>query len=129
VNGATERRREEAMRMKYALLIYGRESAWQSMPEDELNAVYQQYEDFGKWIADQGWARGGEELASTSSATCVRLEDGRTVTTDGPYAETKEQLGGFYLIECENLDQAIDAASRIPGIDRGTIEVRPVVEH
>ena len=115
--------------MKYALLIYGQESAWQSMAEDQLKAVYQQYEDFGKWLAEKSWGRGGEELASTSSATCVRLENGRPVTTDGPYAETREQLGGFYLIECDNLDQAVDAASRIPGIDRGVIEVRPVVEH
>ncbi len=115
--------------MKYALLIYGEESAWQGMPEDELKAVYQQYEDFGKWLAEQGWVRGGEELAATSSATTVRLENGRPVTTDGPYAETKEQLGGFYLIECENLDQAIEAASRVPGIDRGAIEVRPIVDH
>jgi hypothetical protein len=117
------------MSVKYALLIYGQESAWQDMAEEELLATYRQYDEFGKWLAEQGWARGGEELSSTSSATSVRLENGRAVTTDGPFAETKEQLGGFYLIECDNLDQAIDAASRLPGIQRGTIEVRPVVEH
>jgi len=115
--------------MKYALLIYGQEGAWQTMTEEEQRAAYQGYEDFGKWLAEKGWGRGGEELASTSSATSVRLENGRPVTTDGPFAETKEQLGGFYLIECNNLDQAIDAAQRIPGVDRGTIEVRPIVEH
>jgi hypothetical protein len=115
--------------MKYALLIYGEEDAWMGLSDEDRQAVYSQYAEFGKWLADQGWARGGEELASTSSATCVGLRDGKTVTTDGPYAETKEQLGGFFLIECGNLDQAIEAASRIPGIDRGTIEVRPVVDN
>jgi hypothetical protein len=115
--------------MKYALLIYGDEVAWTGLSDEDRQVVYGQYMDFGKWLADRGWARGGEELASTSSATCVRLRDGKTVTTDGPYAETKEQLGGLYLIECENLDQAIEAASRLPGIDRGTIEVRPVVDN
>ena len=115
--------------MKYALLIYGQESAWMGLSDEDREAAYRQYSHFGKWLADRGWARGGEELASTSSATCVTIRDGQTATTDGPYAETKEQLGGFYLIECDNLDQAIEAAARVPGIDRGTIEVRPIVDH
>src|SRR2546423_12414898 len=115
--------------MKYALLIYGQEATWTGLSDEDREAVYHRYMDFGKWLADRGWDRGGEELASTSSATCVRIRDGETATTDGPYAETREQLGGFYLIECENLDQAIEAASRVPGIDRGTIEVRPIVDH
>jgi hypothetical protein len=114
--------------MKYALLIYASEDTWTELSEEDREAVYGRYMEFGKWLADRGWARGGEQLASTSSATCVRLRDGKTFTTDGPYAETKEQLGGFYLIECENLDQAIEASSRIPAVERGTIEVRPVVE-
>jgi hypothetical protein len=115
--------------MKYALLIYGEEDAWTGLSDKDRQAVYGQYMEFGKWLADRGWARGGEELASTSSATCVRLRDGKLAATDGPFAETREQLGGFYLIECDNLDQAIEAASRIPGLDRGTIEVRPVVDN
>jgi hypothetical protein len=115
--------------MKYALLIYGQEAAWKELSEEDRDAAYREYMEFGKWLADRGWARGGEELASTSSATSVRMRDGEAVATDGPFAETKEQLGGFYLIECENLDQAIQAASRLPGIQRGTIEVRPVVDH
>ena len=69
------------MTVKYALLIYGQESAWQDMAEEELQATYRQYDEFGKWLAEQGWARGGEELSSTSSATSVRLENGRAVTT------------------------------------------------
>jgi hypothetical protein len=115
--------------MKYALLIYGEEEAWTTLSEEESRDVYQQYDAFGRWLQEKGWARGGEELASTSSATSVRKADGRVEATDGPYAETKEQLGGFYLVECDNLDQAIEAASRLPGIDRGTIEVRPVIDH
>jgi hypothetical protein len=114
--------------VKYALLIYAEESAWEDAPDDERRAVHQRYTNYGKWLADQGWVRGGEELASSSLATCVRVQDGRTMTTDGPFTETKEQLGGFYLIECDNLDQAIEAASRLPAADRGIIEVRPVVE-
>ena len=116
--------------MKYLLLIYVQEGGWEGLSDEERQAVYRQHMEFGKWLSDRGWARGGEELASTSSATSVRVENGRTVTTDGPYTETKEQLGGFYLIECENLDQAIEAASRLPGADRGaTIEVRPIVDN
>ncbi|MFI5226549.1 MAG: YciI family protein, partial [Candidatus Limnocylindrales bacterium] len=68
----------------------------------------------------------GEALQPTPTATTVRVRDGRTVTTDGPYAETKEQLGGFYLVECANIDEAIDAAARIPGALHGAIEVRPI---
>ncbi|HEY7282594.1 MAG TPA: YciI family protein [Actinomycetota bacterium] len=115
--------------MRYALLIYGEEGDWDSATDEERQAVYGRYRDFGSWLEERNWIRGGEELASSSSATCVRVENGRTATTDGPFAETKEQLGGFYLIDCDNLDQAIEAASRIPAATRGTIEVRPIVEN
>ncbi len=115
--------------MKYALLIYADESGWDSVSDEEKRAVYGQYRAFGEWLGERDWNRGGEELASASSATCVRVENGRTTTTDGPFVETKEQLGGIYLIECDDLDQAIEAASRIPAAQRGTIEVRPVVDN
>ncbi|HXJ63502.1 MAG TPA: YciI family protein [Actinomycetota bacterium] len=115
--------------MKYALLIYGEEGSWDALSDDEREAEYRRYSEFGDWLRERGWNLGGEELASSSSATCVRVEGSRTESTDGPYAETKEQLGGFYLIECENLDQAIEAAARIPAASRGTIEVRPIVDH
>ena len=115
--------------MKYALLIYGEEEAWNALSEDEARDVYRRYGEFGEWLQERGLLRGGEELASTSAATSVRRVDGRIEATDGPYAESKEQLGGFYLIECDNLDQAIEAASRIPAAERGTIEVRPVAVH
>ena len=116
------------MSVKYALLIYAQEGGWDALSDDERKAITQQYSDFGTWLSGRGWIRGGDQLAETSSATSVRVENGRTVTTDGPYAETKEQLGGFYLIECDNLDQAIEAASRIPAAQGGLIEVRPLME-
>jgi hypothetical protein len=72
--------------------------------------------------------QGGEPLAATTSATTVRTQDGQTLTTDGPFAETKEQLGGYYIIDCENLDQAIDAASRCPAANGGSVEVRPIAQ-
>src|SRR5437879_10781843 len=100
--------------MRYALLIYAGEDATGSRPEEALEALHGRCADYSAWLQDRGWIRGGEQLAATSSATCVRVEGGRTVATDGPYAETEEQLGGFYLIECQNLDQAIEAAARVP---------------
>jgi hypothetical protein len=117
------------MPVKYALLLYGDEAAWESVPENQRQEVYGRYRQLGEWLTDRGWMRGGDELASASTATCVRIENGRTVTTDGPFTETKEQLGGFYLIECENLDQAIEVAGRIPVAERGTVEVRPIVDN
>ena len=114
--------------MRYALLIYAEEGDWDSASDGEKQAVYTKHRELGAWLRERDWMRGGDELASSSTATSVRVEGGRTVTTDGPFAETREQLGGFYLIECDNLDQAIEAASRIPAAERGTIEVRPIVE-
>src|SRR5207247_5684113 len=107
---------------------YAEEGAWEDTTEEERRAVYQRYSDYGTWLAGQGWIRGGDQLASSASATCVRIEAGRTVSTDGPFAETKEQLGGFYLIECDNLDQALEAAAKLPAANGGSVEVRPVVE-
>jgi hypothetical protein len=112
---------------KYVLLIYGDESSGGDMTPEEGAAMSQAYDDYTKWLVDKGWMQGGEGLQPTSTATTVRVRDGQTVTTDGPFAETKEQLGGFYLVECDDLDQAIDAASRIPGAKHGTVEVRPVM--
>ena len=114
------------MPVRYALLIYGEEGIWAAASDEERAATYRQHADYGTWLRGRGWLRGGEELAGSSSATCVRVEDGRTLSTDGPVAETDEQLGGFYLIECDDLDQAIEAASHLPTSDRGTVEVRPI---
>jgi hypothetical protein len=114
--------------MRYLLLIYGDESAWASATPEDQQAEFQAYAEYTKWLQDGGWMRGGDALHPTPTATTVRVRDGQTLTTDGPFAETKEQLGGFYLIECENLDQALQAAAKLPAAKGGSVEVRPVVE-
>jgi hypothetical protein len=116
--------------MKYALLIHDDESAWARMSDEDRNQLFKEYSEFGNDLVARGLMRGGEQLQPTSAASTVRVRDGKTLTTDGPFAETKEQLGGFYLIECDNLDEAIDAAARIPSTRvGGVIEVRPIVEY
>ena len=112
--------------MRYMLLIYGDEAAWNALGPEGQGAEYQAYLDFSNWLAEKGWMRGGEPLEETAQATTVRVRDGQTLTTDGPFAETKEQLGGYYIIECDDLDQAVDAASRIPAARGGSIEIRPI---
>jgi hypothetical protein len=112
--------------MRYALLIYGNEAAASQMSQQEEQAIMAAYNAFGERHKDV--IVGGEALVPSTTATTVRVRDGKTVTTDGPFAETKEQLGGFYLVKCENLDEAIEIASHIPGATDGSIEVRPVME-
>jgi hypothetical protein len=114
--------------VRYILLIYGDESTWAAMGPEEQGSQYQAYDDYTNWLKEQGWYEGGEPLNATSSATTVRVRDGETLSTDGPFAETKEQLGGYYIVNCDNLDQAIDAASRIPAARGGSIEVRPILD-
>jgi hypothetical protein len=114
--------------VRYMLLIYGDESQWGTFTPEEQKAEFEAYDAFGKWLSEKGWMRGGDALQGTPMATSVRLREGKVLTTDGPFAETKEQLGGFYQIECENLDQAIEAAAKIPAARGGTIEVRPIAE-
>ena len=114
--------------MRYALLIYANEQDWASQTEEQSQAVNQEYMAFTKDIIDRGLMKGGEALQATATATTVRVRDGETLTTDGPFAETKEQLGGFYLVDCKDLDEAIEVAARIPDVRRGSIEVRPVME-
>jgi hypothetical protein len=111
--------------VKYALLIYSNDTEWDSLSEDEQKAVYGEY--FA--ISESAGVVGGQELQSAETATTVRVRNGSTLTTDGPFAETKEALGGFFLFEAGDLDAAIDIASRIPAARRGgAVEVRPVVE-
>src|SRR5439155_10920966 len=109
------------------LLIHGEERGWEDASEEERRAVYARYDAFGKEAEGRGIIRGGEELRGTDAATTVRVRDGETLVTDGPFAETKEQLGGFFLLECESVDEAIEMAAKIPGAETGAIEVRPVV--
>jgi hypothetical protein len=114
--------------MQYALLIYASEQDWANQTEEEGQAQFQEYMAFTKDIVDRGLYKGGEALQPTATATSVRVRDGETLTTDGPFAETKEQLGGFYLVEAKDLDEAIEIATKIPDVRRGSIEVRPVME-
>ena len=114
--------------MQYALLIYASEQEWASQTEEESQAQFQEYMAFTKDIVDRGLYKGGEALQPTATATTVRVRDGETLSTDGPFAETKEQLGGFYVVEAKDLDEAIEIATRIPDVRGGSIEVRPVME-
>ena len=111
--------------MQYALLIYTEEPT-EAPPEEVMAAEMEAYNAFGQHITDRGAMKGGEALAPSSTATTVRVRDGRTISTDGPFAETKEVLGGFYLVEAADLDEAIGYAAMIPGAKHGSIEVRPV---
>jgi hypothetical protein len=112
--------------MKVMALIYGDESRWDAASEAEREAMYERYRAFGQ--SADGKVLDGAELAPTRSATTVRVRDGETIVTDGPYAETKEQLGGFYLLEVESLDEAAELAAQIPGAATGAIEVRAAAE-
>jgi hypothetical protein len=113
--------------MQYMCLIYDNEQAWQGMSEDERNAVFGEYNAFTESIKSSGNYLAGDALQPTSTATTVRIRNDETLTTDGPFAETKEQLGGYYLIEAKDADEALAIAARIPSAKYGSIEVRPVV--
>jgi hypothetical protein len=112
--------------MQYALLIYTDEKLDAEATKEQMDAVMAAYFTFGEQYKDK--IVGGEALMSTQSATTVRAPEGKALTTDGPFAETKEQLGGFYLVEAANLDEAIEIAAHIPGAAFGSIEVRPVMK-
>jgi hypothetical protein len=109
--------------MRYLLLIAGEETTNEPDPN-----VLNQYGEWAKEAAERGILQGGERLRPTADATTVRVRNGETLTTDGPYAETKEQLGGYFLVECADLDQAVMAAAKIPGASTGSVEVRPIWE-
>jgi len=114
--------------MKYLLMIYSDEHAFEVMSEDERHEVYAAYDELMKDLAAKGHMLGGDELAPTSTATTVQVRGGERMVTDGPFAETKEQLGGYFLIDVDDLDAAIDIAARIPSVHSGSIEVRPIAE-
>jgi hypothetical protein len=111
--------------MQYMLLIYGEEPN-EAAPEDLMAAEYEEYGEFTAFLRARDAMLAGEALEPTPTATTVRVVDGKTLTTDGPFAETKEALGGFYLVEAADLDEAIRFAAMIPGARRGAIEIRPV---
>ena len=109
-------------------LIYGDETAGADASPEDMQAMFGAYMKFGEEVTAEGILRGGDALQPSTSATMVRVRNGETLLSDGPFAETREQLGGFYMVECDTLDQAIDAARRIPGALTGAIEVRPIME-
>ncbi len=114
--------------MRYLCLIYENEKAWESKPQAELEGIMGEYFAFTEDIRSNGKLVAGEALQPTPTATTVRVRNGKISTTDGPYAETKEQLGGFYLIDAKDLNDAIQVAAKIPGARDGSIEVRPVID-
>ena len=114
--------------MQYALLIYTPERETEPTPQ-ELGEEMDAYNAFTEHVRSRGAMKGGEALESVDTATTVRVVDGKTITTDGPFAETKETLGGFYLVEAADLDEAISFAAMMPGAKRGCIEVRPVWDY
>ena len=113
--------------MKYLLLIYENEAAFAKIPEAEQGKIFEEYMAYTRRIKKSGNYVSGEALEPVSTATTVRVKDGKTLTTDGPFAETREQLGGFYLVEAKNLDEAIALAAGIPASRAGSIEVRPIM--
>ena len=113
--------------MQYMCLIYDDEKVWQGMSEDERNQVFGEYGAFTESIQESGNLVAGDALEPTSTATTVRVRNGETLVTDGPFAETKEQLGGYYLIDATDVDEALKIAERIPSARYGSIEVRPVM--
>lgn len=113
--------------MQYLCLIYDSEASRGTMSESEGKAFNDAYMSFTQDIIKSGHFKAGEALKPTSTATTVRVRGGKTTTTDGPFAETREQLGGFYLIEAKDLDEATAIAARIPSAKSGSIEVRPIL--
>jgi hypothetical protein len=116
------------VRMKYLLLIYADEHAWENTSPEGREAMYEEYGSLMRELTAKGQMLGGDELAPTSSATTVRIADGERLVTDGPFAETKEALGGYFLVDVDDLDAAIDIAVRIPAARHGSIEVRPLLD-
>jgi hypothetical protein len=114
--------------MQYMLLIYTSEAGMKDATAADREAMLLSYREFTQSIINSGNMKKGDALQPTSTATSVRVRDGKTLTTDGPFAETKEQLGGYYLVEAKDLDEATKLAARIPGARQGTIEVRPVMQ-
>jgi hypothetical protein len=115
--------------MQYLLMIYVDERQMAGVSEADAKAMTAEYGVFTQDIVQKGYFKAGDRLKPSSTATTVRVKDGKTLTTDGPFAETREQLGGYYLVEAKDLDEAVAIAARIPGARTGSVEVRPVWAH
>jgi len=114
--------------MQYILLIYENEAAAKARSAEETRKIMGEYMTLTAAIKQSGHMRAGEPLEPTSTATTVRLKEGKTIRTDGPFAETREQLGGFYIVEAKDLDEAVNLAARLPAARWGSIEVRPLMK-
>lgn len=112
--------------MRFIALIHADEERWDALTEDERSEIYARYVGVANAMREAGVLVGGDELQPTRTATTVRVREGETLVTDGPYAEVKEALGGYFLLDCASMDDAIDWAARIPGAYHGAIEVRPM---
>ena len=112
--------------MQYLALIYTDEEQWSTLSPDEKEAMYSRYRALASEAGEAGVMVDGRELAATTDATTVRVRGDETLVTDGPYAEVKEALGGYFLLECGSMEEALDWAGRIPGAELGAVEVRPV---
>jgi hypothetical protein len=113
--------------VQYMLLIYDDESVWTGMPEEERNSVMQEYVAYTEALRDAGKYVAADALQPTSTAKTIQVRDGAPLTTDGPFAETKEQLGGYYVVDVDSEEEALEWAAKIPSARFGKIEVRPVV--
>ena len=114
--------------MKYLLLIYNNEQSWNAITEGDRQQIYGEYRKLREELLATGQFVTGSQLQPISTATSVRVRDGKEFVTDGPFAETHEQLAGYFLVEAKNLDEATSIAARIPSAKTGTVEVRPLVE-
>jgi len=120
--------RRETLLMQYMLLIYSQESGWENLSDEAQATTMKAYRDFTEELRGAGAMVAGDRLQPIANATTVRVRDGEQLVTDGPYAETKEQLGGYYLIEADSLDDAIEWATKLPGSHHGSVEVRPIAQ-
>jgi len=125
--GSFDESRKETRDMRYMLLIYKNEELWEQMSAQERGAIFQEAVEFSEALRKSGVYQAGDPLHPTSTATTVRMKHGKTIMTDGPFAETKEQLGGYSIVEAKDLDEAISIAARHPLLRVGlSIEVRPI---
>jgi hypothetical protein len=115
--------------MKYMFLLYGDETRWTDASPEEVQQVMEAYAAFGQEVTEAGAFVSGEPLEVTSAASTVRVRDGEPVISDGPFAETREQLGGYYVLECRDLDEAVRWATKIPAVTEGSVEIRPVPDY
>lgn len=112
--------------MQYMALIYADEAQWEALTDEDRNAAFGRYQALAREAEAAGVLAGGNELGNTRDATTVRVRDDESLVTDGPYAEVKEALGGYFVFECATIDEAVDWAARIPAAEYGAVEVRPV---